>query len=278
MSGTLAVVAAATTASEATTAELRALGAGSIDVRSIGSDKCLVYGSFEGDDQARLVVAALREAGWAAAQRPTDDDPRILGWRNRSEPVAIAGGRLFLCLPWSEILRNGKTVLEIDPGAAFGSGNHPTTRLLLEELAARLTGGETVLDVGCGSGALALAAIRFGAASAVGVDVEEAAVRATRANAERNRLADRVTALATPLQELPGSFDVIVANIGKEVLAALAAHIEARLAPNGWIALSGISAAQVSTLSTSFQRTRVIATPQLDDWCAIVGQAQTSSH
>jgi ribosomal protein L11 methyltransferase len=179
-------------------------------------------------------------------------------------------------LPWAELDRGGKSVLEIDPGAAFGAGTHPTTRLILEELASRLRGGETLLDVGCGSGALALAALRLGAASAVGIDIDEAAMVATRANAERNGLAAHMTALATPLQELTGTFDVVVANIGRDVLAELAPHIEERLRPGGWLALSGISPAQVSLLATAFARIAIVATPQLDDWCAIVGQRTPS--
>jgi ribosomal protein L11 methyltransferase len=95
---------------------------------------------------------------------------------------------------------------------------------------------------------------------------------ATTANAARNGLTDCVQATAAPLEELSGTFDVVVANIGRDVLMELAAAMEERLAPGGWLALSGISRAQVSTLSTAFRHTRLIDTTQLDDWCAVVGE------
>jgi ribosomal protein L11 methyltransferase len=269
--GILAVV--GTLESESATAVRQLLARKAIDtwVRSLGGERCVVYGRFSDEESARDAVGALRREGWAAAQRPTDDDSRIVGWRNRTQPVIVAGGKLVVCLPWAEFDREGKNILEIDPGAAFGAGTHPTTRLILEELATRIKGGESVLDVGCGSGALALAALRLGAATAVGIDIENAAIAATRANAERNGLAARITALATPLQDLTGAFDVAVANIGRDILAELAPHIEDRLSPGGWLALSGISPAQVSLLSKEFRRTELVAAPQLDDWCALVG-------
>jgi ribosomal protein L11 methyltransferase len=127
-----------------------------------------------------------------------------------------------------------------------------------------------VLDVGCGSGVLAIAAARLGAAEAVGIDVDPAGATATSANAIRNELAARVTALATPLHELPGSYDAIVANIGLEVLVSMAPDLEARLAPGGWLALSGISPAQESRLMAAFGQLRAVETAQLDDWLAIV--------
>jgi ribosomal protein L11 methyltransferase len=269
--GTLAVVAVAETAVSAATAELADRGALDIESRNVGGGRSLVYGRLIDEEAARQAVADLRQRDWAAAQRPADDDPFIIAWRNRTQPVSVGEGRLLVALPWAEIDRDAAPVLEVDPGAAFGGGAHPTTRLLLEALATRLQGGETVLDVGCGSGVLALAAVRLGAASAVGIDVEPAAVAATRANAERNGLAPQVTAQATSLEELPGTFDVVLANIGQDVLIALAPEIERRLAPGGWLGLSGISPAQVSRVGAAYTETRVVATPQLDDWSAIVG-------
>jgi ribosomal protein L11 methyltransferase len=239
----------------------------------MGGGRTLVYGEFGDAEAARQAVIELRRQGWAAAERPADDDPALIGWRNRTQPISIGGGRLVVCLPWAEFDRDAAMmVVEIDPGAAFGGGSHPTTRLLLEELSARLHGGERVLDVGCGSGVLAIAAARLGAASAVGIDIHPAAVTATRANAERNRLDGRITALATPLHELTDSFDVVMANIGQEVLIDLAPDIERRLEPGGWLALSGISPAQVSRVSSAFPSVRVIATPEIDDWAAIVAE------
>jgi ribosomal protein L11 methyltransferase len=271
--GTLTVVAVTVPRAEAATRELQELGAREVQSRSPGDDRLLLYGRFNDNTSALLAVAELRRRGWAAAQRPADDDPHLAAWRNRTQPITVGNGRLTVAFPWAEHDRGDALLVEIDPGAAFGGGAHPTTRLLLEELAARLHGGEAVLDVGCGSGVLALAAARLGAASAMGVDVDPAAVVATRANAERNGLADRVVAHSTPLQAVDGTFDVIVANIGLEVLVTLANEMEKRLTAGGWLALSGISPGQVSHLVAASSSIRVVATPQLDDWCALVGEA-----
>src|SRR5207248_2337498 len=100
----------------------------------------------------------------------------LVAWQRSNRPTVVRD-RLCVCLPWSEDPPPaGVTIVDIDPGGAFGAGSHPTTRLLLAELAHRLQGGDRVLDVGCGSGALAVAAARMGAAHAVGVDIEDLAL------------------------------------------------------------------------------------------------------
>jgi ribosomal protein L11 methyltransferase len=255
-------------------AELGRRGAQCVKTRHSGSDYVLVYGRFPDEITVHHVVIALRRLGWAAAARPTDDNPQLIAWRNRTRPTHIGAGRLIVALPWAEVDRRTAPLVEIDPGAAFGAGAHPSSRLLLEALAMRVQGGERVLDVGCGSGVLAIAAVVLGAAAAVGIDIEDAAVTATHANAVRNGVTSRVTAASVPLQTLNGTFDVIVANIGRDVLIELAPEIERRLAPGGWLGLSGISPAQVSLVAAAFSAIRVIATPQIDDWSAILGQLQ----
>jgi ribosomal protein L11 methyltransferase len=273
--GTLAVIGVEQARLRAAAAALREQGVGDLLPMRVRGRRSLVYGRCADEETARQVVAELRRQGWSAAQRPTDDDPHIVAWRHRTQPVSVAEGRLLVAPPWAELDQATAPVLQIDPGAAFGGGSHPTTRLLLEALAAHLRGGERVLDVGCGSGVLALVAVRLGAASAVGIDVDPAAVAATEANAARNGLARKVSAQATPLQELPGTFDVILANIGQEVLIALAPEIERRLKPGGWLGLSGISPAQASRTGAAYPATRIVATPQLDDWSAILGEPLT---
>jgi ribosomal protein L11 methyltransferase len=272
--GALALVAVTDATTAAATQELAMRGAQRLETRRLGAERVVVAGWFPDEADVWRVVAALRRQGWAAAERPTDDDPRLFAWYNRTRPLSIENGRLVVCLPWAECDRSAAGVVEIDPGGAFGAGNHPTTQLLLEALAARLQGGEMVLDVGCGSGVLAIAAVRLGAAAAVGIDIEAAAVSATRANAERNGVATQVTAVATPLHEFPGTFDVILANIHQDTLMQMAHEITQRLASGGWVGLSGISPAQVSRVAAAFPALRIVATPQLDDWSAIIGAAR----
>jgi SAM-dependent methyltransferase len=145
-----------------------------------------------------------------------------------------------VCFVWSEHDRHGRlNVVELDPGGGFGTGEHPSARMLLEELAARVRGGERVLDVGCGSGILALSALRLGAASAVGTDILATAVKTTTRNAGLNGFARQVRATAAPPSEMEGTFDVVVANIGRAALVELAPALLARLSPSGWLAVSG---------------------------------------
>ncbi|MEA2639861.1 MAG: ribosomal protein methyltransferase [Chloroflexota bacterium] len=267
----LAVVATTTGDMATAGAALRTLGAQLQEPRAVGGDRVLLYGRFADEAAARAAVAALRRGAWAAAERPADDDPALYAWHNRTRPVPVGVGQLVVCLPWAEFDRGSELLVEIDPGGAFGAGTHPTTCLLLEAMTARIRGGEAVLDVGCGSGVLAIAAVRLGAASAVGIDVDPAAVAATAANAARNGVLDRLTSLPTPLHDVAGTFDIVLANIGRDVLVEMAAAIGRRLRPGGWLGLSGISPAQVSMVGAAFPFLEVVATPQLDDWSAIVG-------
>ena len=223
------------------------------------------------DVTARDAVAHLRGDGHAAVLAPPDEAHGV-GWLNRNRAVPV-GEKSAACFPWADA--EAPAVVEIDPGGAFGAGTHPSTRLLAEWLAGELTGGERVLDVGCGSGVLALVAARLGAAEAVGIDIEPAAVSAAQANARRNGL-DGVASFSTTLvgdAEL-GTFDVVVANITSDVLMPLAGDVAARVAPDGRVAVSGISAGQMSTVAAAYRPHGIdLADPvRLDDWVAVANR------
>ena len=227
------------------------------------------------DETARDVVAQLRAEGHAAVLGPPDE-AHAVGWLNRNRAVPI-GEQLVICCPWAEA--DASAVVEIDPGQAFGAGTHPSTRLLAEWLAAAMAGGERVLDVGCGSGVLALVAARLGAAEAVGIDIEPAAVMAAEANARRNSL-EEVTGFSTDPADSAesGTFDIVVANITADVLIALAGDIVARVAPGGRLAVSGLSAGQISTVAAAYHCHGIeLASPvRLDDWVAVSARRASS--
>lgn len=223
------------------------------------------------DRVAREVVAQLRADGHAAVLGPPDETHAV-GWRNRNRAVPV-GGKLAVCFPWADA--DAAAVVEVDPGEAFGAGTHPSTRLLAEWLAEHISGGERVLDVGCGSGVLALVAARLGVAEVVGIDIEPAAIAAAEANAQRNGLDAVASFGVVPVggAEL-STFDVVVANITAGVLMPLAGDIAERVAPGGCLAISGISAAQTSSVAVAYRRYGIeLADPvRLDDWVSLSGR------
>jgi ribosomal protein L11 methyltransferase len=254
---------------EAASAVLMNRGALVVDRRPIASGRVLLYARFVEEGEAERVVASLRSEGWSAAARP-DGGGHLAAWETHTRPVRISE-HLWVCFPWSEFDRGqAPTVVEIDPDRAFGTGSHPSTWLLLTELAGRILGGETVLDVGCGSGVLSVSAAKLGASSVTAIDLREVAVTTTRANAVRNGVHHKLRALHQHLATVHGAFDVVVANIGAETLVELAPDLQSRLASGGWLGLSGLSVAQVSKVSAAFRQGEVIAVPEMDDWAAVV--------
>ena len=192
-----------------------------------------------------------------------------MGWDRRTAPTWFASN-CCVCFPWSEFDRSAAdTTVEIDPGGGFGAGDHPTTLLLLQYLAEADRLGR-VLDIGCGSGVLSIAAALLGAEKVVAVDISPAAVAATRANATRNGVNELVTVSDTPVSSVEGTFDAIVANIHAPVLVNMAKDLRRLLAPGGWLALSGLSKAQVSLTNTAFAPLAITHQRENNDWAALV--------
>ena len=172
--------------------------------------------------------------------RPVDDAEWAEAWK--AHYVAQRIGRVLIVPSWAqdEAAAAGEVAIVLDPGMAFGTGLHPTTRGCLELLQS-ISMPESVLDVGCGSGVLSLAALRLGAGRAVGLDTDPLAVEATRANAERNGLATRVDARLGSLPSEPEDrYPLILANLVAAVLIELAPGLAGHLEPGGTLLASGI--------------------------------------
>jgi ribosomal protein L11 methyltransferase len=175
------------------------------------------------------------------AVRAVDDVDWADTWREHY--VAQRIGRVVIVPSWAEEpIAPGEVAVVLDPGMAFGTGLHPTTRGCLELLQEVTPMPAAVLDVGCGSGILALAALRLGAERAVGVDTDEQAVLATIENAERNGLADRVDASRGTLGETATPYGLVLANLVAAVLVELAPRLAAHLAADGTLIVGGIIA------------------------------------
>jgi len=176
-----------------------------------------------------LSSSLVREEDWAN------------GWRQFYHPFPV-GERLFVLPEWQDAPQEaeGRTVLRLDPGAAFGTGSHETTRLCLTVLEKHAPSAARMLDVGCGSGILAIAAAKLGAKEAVGVDIDPVAVRVANENAALNKVTN-ATFLCGDLDEaVTGTFDLIAANLVTDIIKRLLSSLPARMNPGATAVFSGI--------------------------------------
>jgi ribosomal protein L11 methyltransferase len=234
---------------EARAADLFDLGASGVEVRdgdatpmpgtaSPPPGRAVLVAWFPAQDDA---LAAARAHGGSLAEIADEDWGE--GWKKDFRPLDV--GRVRVRPSWiDEPPPPGAAEVVIDPGMAFGTGSHPTTSLCLAALSDLLAErpGASVLDVGTGSGLLAIAARKLGAGRVAANDEDPVAVEVARENAARNGAALELT--VEPLEAIPGTFDVVVANILANVLVALAPVLAAKLAPGGVLLLSGILAPQ----------------------------------
>jgi len=192
-------------------------------------------------------------------------------WLKDFRPMAF-GRRLWVCPGGFEVDAMDAVVVRLDPGLAFGTGTHPTTALCLEWLDSTNLKGCRVLDYGCGSGILAIAALLLGAESAVGFDIDPQAITASRQNAQRNGVADRLTT-TTQGAALTGKFNVLLANILASTLIDNAASISALLKRGGLLALSGILGNQIDAVRSAYRGSvQFAASRTKDDWVLLTGQ------
>lgn len=239
---------------------------------------------FDGDTDGEWLLSELRSidaaTDWSQASlEVVEDQDWERAWLDQFQPMRF-GERIWI-VPWDhdlpvEALDDDAAVVRLDPGLAFGSGTHPTTALCLAWLdglsAEGLLRDADVLDFGCGSGILALAAIKLGARHAVGIDNDPQAIIATRDNAERNGLLAQVD-VHLPEQAPRRTYPVVVANILAAALDSLAEDIAASVAPQGLLAMSGILAGQEGELITRYATWfDDLAVAQDGDWIRISGR------
>lgn len=181
------------------------------------------------------------------------DQDWVRAWMDAFKPICC-GRRLWICPSWQQVPDPDAVTVMLDPGLAFGTGTHPTTFLCLQWLDEMDLTGKTVLDYGCGSGILAAAALKLGAQSACGVDIDPQALTASRANAERNQVSDRLALFdGSKPQDLNfAPCDAGVANILAGPLAELEPKIAALLKPGAPLALSGILDSQAEETAAAY--------------------------
>jgi len=213
-----------------------------------------VLALFEKSADIPLVVAAAAGEAGLDATPPYDvievaEQDWVRLTQSQFEPIRI-NERLWIVPSWHEAPDPKAINLELDPGLAFGTGSHPTTRLCLEWLCSHVQAGASVLDYGCGSGILAIAAAKLGGGRVVGVDIDDNALAAAADNAERNRVTLQLSHSRHPLDM---SFDIVVANILTNPLCVLAPLLAERTRAGGMIALSGILSTQVEQVRQAYR-------------------------
>lgn len=215
-----------------------------------------VIGLFPAEEDTDALIAALT-AAWAPQPLPAlrveqlEDRDWTREWMDKYKPMRF-GTRLWIVPSWTTAPEPSAVNILLDPGLAFGTGTHPTTRLCLEWLDAHPQDDSQVIDYGCGSGILAIAALKLGAQHLWAVDNDPQALIATRDNAERNAVSERITT-ALPEQFQPLLADLLIANILAGPLIELAPHFATLVKPGGDIVLSGILPEQAADVLAAYR-------------------------
>jgi ribosomal protein L11 methyltransferase len=222
-----------------------------------------------GDDAATVARAAEGfPARWR--WRLVELDPSITeAWRAHARASWVERDLVVVpaWLPFSA--PEGTTVIRIEPGATFGLGDHPTTVLSIRALRAALEPGMHVLDVGCGSGVLAVTACVLGAGSATAIDISPAAPPVAMANAEANGVGAHVDASTTPLPEIDGPFDIVLANVLAPTLIGLATDLQRVLADDGALVVSGVLADRHDHVLAALAPLRAVERRRKEGWIAL---------
>jgi ribosomal protein L11 methyltransferase len=255
---------------------LWALGVAAVEERDTDPDETEdrfveLWTSLGSDVEAITRAAEGFPARWR--WRTVEVDPAVAeSWRAHAVPSWIDRG-LVVVPAWREVeVPKGVLRVDIDPGAAFGLGDHPTTVLSLRLLREVWWPGATVLDVGCGSGVLSVVAARLGAPYVEAIDVSPAAVEATVANAERNGVSGAVTASTRPLASIEEPFDLVLANLLAPVVVDLAVDLRRVVAPSGALIVSGVLADRHDRVDAALAPMHIVETITREGWAALLAR------
>ena len=176
-------------------------------------------------------------------EREVEEEDWESNWKEYFHPIRV-GSKLVICPTWrSHKVSESDVLIKLDPGMAFGTGHHPTTRMCMELLESLISGGEKVIDVGCGSGILSLSAVKLGAQEVLGLEIEERSAVIAIENCELNDISSKVTVLNGSFPEIEveeSTYDIAVANIAAKVIVELSGYISSAVVDGGKLVLSGI--------------------------------------
>ena len=235
-----------------------------------------VIGLFDAETEMDDVVAELSQHPLLGSNfhhkiEQIEDKDWEREWMDNFHPMRF-GERLWICPSWRDVPDPTAVNVMLDPGLAFGTGTHPTTSLCLTWLDGLDLQGKTVIDFGCGSGILAIAALKLGAAQALGIDIDPQAIQASRDNAERNGVSERLSLYLPHQQPENLQADVVVANILAGPLRELAPLISVLPKAGGHLGLSGVLASQAEGVCEAYvERFTLDPVAEKEEWCRITG-------
>ena len=219
----------------------------------------------------KVTTSAVKDEDWATE------------WQKYYHPVRVTR-HLTVVPKWEEYqpAQEGEKVIVLDPGMAFGTGTHPTTRLMMQALEIVVRGGERLLDVGTGSGVLGIAAKLLGADKVLGTDIDEVAVRSAQGNLDLNPVASDIQVMASDLlSDVPAQeFDIVVANMLAEVLVPLIPQVDSVLRPGGKFLLSGIYEDKAQTITAKFEENgyALDETMKLCEWYGLIAHRKSEDE
>ena len=238
-------------------------GATAVEEIDLGDAMVGLRSVLASDDAVSMARIGLVPPDWSVEMLDLDDAPAET-WRAFVAPVELAGG-VVVRPAWLDPVGDGRLEVEIEPAGSFGLGDHPTTRLTAEAVVRSVRPGMNVLDVGCGSGVLGILAARLGATRVVAIDVSEAAVEATSANAKRNGVTLSVS--SDPLSEIDGRFDLVLANVLAPTIVGLADDLVRVTA--GTLVVSGVLADAHGHVIEALRPLTPYRTEVLEAWAAV---------
>ncbi|MGL4885568.1 50S ribosomal protein L11 methyltransferase [Aeromonas veronii] len=234
-----------------------------------------VMGLFDAETDPAPTIAFFQQIfgeniGYKVEQ--LEDKDWVREWMDHFHPMQF-GERLWICPSWRDVPNPDAVNVMLDPGLAFGTGTHPTTALCLQWLDGLDLTGKTVVDFGCGSGILGIAALKLGAARVIGIDIDPQAIQASRDNAARNGVADQIELYLPADQPQDVEADVVVANILAGPLRELAPLIAGHGKAGSLMALSGVLESQAPELETIYgQWFEMDPTAVKEEWCRLSGR------
>ncbi|EPN8462539.1 50S ribosomal protein L11 methyltransferase [Vibrio cidicii] len=238
-----------------------------------------VLALYDAEADTQLIMSQIKASnmlvdGFAYKVEQLEDKDWEREWMDNFHPMKF-GERLWICPSWRDIPDPNAVNVMLDPGLAFGTGTHPTTALCLQWLESLDLSGKTVIDFGCGSGILAIAAIKLGAEKVIGIDIDPQALLASKDNAQRNGVAEQLEVYLPQDQPEGLLADVVVANILAAPLRELSSIITGLVKPNGLLAMSGVLDTQAEDVANHYRDAfHIDPIIEQSEWCRISGRKQ----